>query len=263
MTETDEVLRERHGPVEWVIFNRPHALNAMTNAMEDRLITIFHDVNEDRAVKAMVITGAKGERASFMAGQDFSCLQGVHSTEDFLTLERRGEEVIEALENVRVPTLAAMAGACVGGGALIAAACDVRIAAPSLRFGFPIARTAGNCLALKCYVRLVALLGFAATKEMIFSARLLGTPMLLAASALREVVAEDELLVRAQAIAEELTTLAPLTLWATKQAMNRLRDHWIPSGGDTDLLATCYASYDFHEGVSAFLEKRKPSWIGR
>lgn len=264
IAQTDEILQDRRGGVDWVIFNRPHALNAMTHAMEDRLIAIFAAIDSDRTVKAVVITGASGERPSFMAGQDFSCLKDVHTVDDFLRLEQRGEEVIAALENLRVPTVAAMAGPCVGGGALIASACDVRIAAPSLRFGFPIARTAGNCLTMKCYARLIAMLGAAAAKELIFNPRLLGPEPLMRAGALRETVVDELALTeRAQALAEELADLAPLTLWATKQAFLRLRDHSIPPRFDQDLQAACYTSSDFQEGVLAFLEKRKPVWTGR
>jgi enoyl-CoA hydratase len=259
-----EILRERHGAVEWVIFNRPHALNAMTYAMEDHLIDIFGTINADASVRAVVITGAAGKKPSFMAGQDFSYLAAVNGIEDLLRLEARGEAVIDALEALRVPTLAAIAGACVGAGALLAAACDVRIGAPSLRFGFPIARTAANALSLKSLSRIASLLGPAQTKELIFNPRLLGAPALMAACALREIV-EDEaaLLPRAQAIAEELAALAPLTLWATKQGMTRLRNNALANTKDEDLLIACYNSHDFHEGVAAFLEKRKPVWTGR
>jgi len=262
--DVPEVVEKRQGDVLWLIFNRPKALNSMTRGMEDILIHRFRAVNDDKSIKALIVTGAPGKKPSFMAGQDFSCLQGVSTIDDFLELERRGEDVLEALENVRIPTLAAMAGAAVGGGALIAAACDVRIASSSLRFGCPIAKTAGNCLSHKCYARLAALFGLARAKEFLFNPSLLGAEALFLTGALREIVdGEDELWSRAQQIAEELASLAPLTLAATKQALHRIRDRSLPAEGEEAMLKSCYMSDDFKEGVAAFLEKRRPAWIGR
>lgn len=259
----DEILTEQHDGVLTVTFNRPHALNAMTNAMEDRLIAIFDAVNTDDSVKALVLTGAPGSRPSFMAGQDFSCLQGVEGRDGFLKLEQRGEEVIAALEAVRLPTLAAIAGVCAGGGAILAAACDVRIASASARVGCPIAKTAGNCLSYKCYTRLADMLGIARAKELIFNPRLINAESLLACGAIREFVQDDaQLMPRAQEIATELAALAPLTLFATKRAFLLMRDQAIPKTGEEDMFASCYLSEDFREGVSAFLEKRKPAWRG-
>jgi enoyl-CoA hydratase len=147
---------------------------------------------------------------------------------------------------------------------LIAASCDVRIATPSLRFGFPIARTVGNCLTIKNLARLAMIMWRAATKELIFDARLRSADELKAIGAIREVVADEQSLVaRAEQIAEGFVELAPLTLWATKEGMRRLRDATLPIGSDVDLVKTCYLSRDYQEGVAAFMEKRKPLGIGR
>ncbi|CAO3357749.1 enoyl-CoA hydratase [Azospirillum palustre] len=258
-----EILTERRGAVEWVIFNRPRARNAMTPWMEDRLIEICRAVDADPTVKALALTGAAGDKPAFMAGADLSCLQSVSSPEDFSILETRAEAAAMALEAVRVPTVAVLSGPCIGEGALLASSCDVRIASPSVRFGFPIARTVGNCLSVKNLARLSALLGTARTREMIFSARLLSAADLAAAGAVRTVVAgEDELAAHGQQVAEELAALAPLTLWATREGLRRLRDNSLPRDIDGDLLRRCYLSADYQEGIAAFLEKRPPVWSG-
>lgn len=107
------------------------------------------------------------------------------------------------------------------------------------------------------------LLGTARTREMIFSARLLGAADLAAAGAVRTVVAgEEELTAHGQQVAEELAALAPLTLWATREGLRRLRDHDLPRDIDGDLLRRCYLSADYQEGIAAFLEKRPPVWSG-
>lgn len=259
-----EVLQARFGPVMWLAFNRPKALNAMTHAMEDALTAVFRAVNHDAGVRALVLTGLPGVKPAFMAGADMGDLDAVTTPEEAVASERSAEEVTAALEAVRAPTLAAMTGPCVGMGALVAASCDVRVAASSLRFGFPIARTVGNGLSALNYARLTALVGPARTKEMVFSARLLDAATLESAGALRETVPDDaDLLPRAEEIAADLATLAPLTLWNTKETLRRMRDAAIAGVEDQDLLMACYGSKDYHTAIRAFATRTRPVFTGR
>ena len=154
----NEVLVERRGDVVWLTFNRPDARNAMTFAMYERMAEVAGEVNADRGVRALVLTGAGG---AFVAGTDISQFSGFTKNEDALEYEARMDAWMSALERVRVPTIAALRGAVVGGGAAIAAACDLRIAAPSARFGVPVARTLGNCFSMANLVRLSSLVGVA------------------------------------------------------------------------------------------------------
>ncbi|SDR53884.1 Enoyl-CoA hydratase/carnithine racemase [Paraburkholderia fungorum] len=259
----NEILQKRENGVHWIMFNRPESRNAMTVGMEQTIIEVSRQINEDPEVKAVIFTGAPADRPSFMAGADFDSLKKATTPEEFVKLERNGEAVQIAVEQIKVPTIAAMAGACVGGGALLAASCDVRIASPSVKFGLPIARTVGNCLSVQNYARLTSTLGYALTKDMIFSARLLTADDLLGVHAIREIVSDADLHSKAEEIAEQLKTLAPLTLYATKEALRRLRDQPVAAIPDDDLISACYASSDFREGVAAFMEKRKPRWLGR
>ena len=263
MTQSSFIRSEIRAGVLWVLFGRPQALNAMTADIEHALLEICLNVNDRPNIRAVVFSGAPAAHPAFMAGADFGALETATTSEEFVALERGSEALLEAIEAIRVPTVAAMAGACVGGGALLALCCDVRIATPSLKFGFPIARTVGNCLSVKNYARLVENLGMPRVKDMLFSAALLRADDLAQCRAIREVVAEDGLHERAQAIAEQLCALAPLTLWATKTSLFRLRDAAVAPVPDGDILAACYMSADFQEGVKAFLEKRKPVWQGR
>ncbi len=257
----DELMVERKDAVVWITFNRPQARNALTWNMYSRLEAACHDINADRTVRAVVLTGAGGQ--AFVAGTDIGQFRAFKTEQDALDYEARGNLVMSTLESVRVPTIAAIAGACTGAGAALAACCDLRIASPSARYGFPIARTLGNCLSMANYTRAAALIGFARLKDLIMRARLMDAQEMLACGLLSEVTPDEESLpARAQALAQEVASLAPLTLWATKEALRRVRDTLIPEGADSDLIVACYSSKDFKEGVEAFLAKRKPNWTG-
>ncbi|HXS40261.1 MAG TPA: enoyl-CoA hydratase-related protein, partial [Stellaceae bacterium] len=154
------------------------------------------------------------------------------------------------------------AGACTGGGGAIAAACDLRIAAANARFGFPVARTLGNCLSMGNYARLAALIGVAKTKEIIFTARLIEAAEAQALGLVSEVLPDHAaLMARAEELAKTVAGLAPLTLRATKEALHRLMPR-IALGEGQDLILMCYMSQDFREGMDAFLNKRAPQWKG-
>ena len=257
----DELIVERKGAIVWITFNRPQARNALTWNMYNRLETACKEINADRTVRAVVLTGAGGQ--AFVAGTDIGQFRAFKTEQDALDYEARGNVVMRTLESVRVPTIAAIAGACTGAGAAIAACCDLRIATPSARYGFPIARTLGNCLSMANYTRAAALIGFARLKDLIMRARLLDAQEMLSCGLVSEVTPDEQSLpVRAQALADEVASMAPLTLRATKEALRRVRDMLIPEGADSDLIVACYTSQDFKEGVEAFLAKRKPVWTG-
>jgi enoyl-CoA hydratase len=256
---TDDVLYEVRDRIAYVTLNRPRARNALTFAMYEALFEIGGRVADDPAIAAMVISGA-GDKA-FAAGTDISEFRSIKRAEDALAYEARIDRVLAALETCPKPIVAAIAGACTGGGAAIAAACDLRVATADARFGFPIARTLGNCLSMGNYARLSALIGPARVKDMIFTARLMGAEEAKVAGLVSEVLTGHGMLMqRATELATMLANHAPLTLSATKEALRRLAAER-PKGDD--LIIQCYMSQDFQEGMSAFLEKRLPKWQGR
>jgi enoyl-CoA hydratase len=259
ITSMDDLLYKTVDGIGFITFNRPASRNALTFAMYERLAEICGQVDTDRNVKALVLTGA-GETA-FAAGTDISQFRSFATSRDALDYEARIERVLDAVERCRVPTIAAIAGACTGGGAGIAAACDLRIAAPNVRIGFPIARTLGNCLSMTNYARLAALIGAARVKDIIFRARLVEAQEALAIGLVTELTIDyGGLLPRAEAIARQVASHAPLTLQVTKEALRRLRPKL--DGEDRDLILKCYMSRDFREGMDAFLNKRTPEWRG-
>jgi enoyl-CoA hydratase len=257
---SEEIRTERRGGALWIRVDRPAARNAMTFAMYDRIAEVCRDANADASVTAVVLTGT-GE--AFVAGTDIAQFVDFKEAAQALDYERRMDAWLGAIEDLRVPTIAALRGPVVGGGLAIAAACDLRVATPSARFGVPVARTLGNCFSAANLVRLAALVGLGRVKELVLTARLIDAEEARAIGLVSEVVAsEDALEVRVDELAAQLASFAPLTLSATKEMVRRIRARMMPDEA-SDLVALCYTSADFREGVTAFIERRKPVWKGR
>src|SRR5438270_9811827 len=259
-TGANDLLFEVQDGVGRTTFNRPQARNAFTFAMYERLAEVCEQANKDRSIKVLVFQGA-GDKA-FASGTDINQFRAFKTPEHAIEYESRLDRVLATLEQCRVPTIAAIAGAGTGGGAGIAACCDLRVGTKTTRFGFPIARTLGNCLSMSSVSRLAALIGPAGVKDLIFTARFVGAEEAARVGLLNEVV-ED--LPALQQRVEELATVivgnAPLTLRATKQALARLQRRLAREEGE-DLILMCYMSRDFREGLDAFLNKRQPLWAG-
>lgn len=256
----DQILTRQQGRTLWIALNRPAARNALTFDMYSRLADLCSTVPTDGSLGAIVIHGTGGR--AFAAGTDIGQFRDFDGARDALEYEARIDEVLGAVETCPLPTVAALNGACTGGGAAIAAACDLRLASASLQFGFPIARTLGNCLSTANLARLAQLVGAGRLREMIFTARLMQAEEALAIGLVTEILADEAALMdRATALAEHLSGMAPLTLRATKEAFRRLRA--AAPAEDADLIEMVYTSADFRIGIDAFLAKETPSWTGR
>lgn len=254
-----EIVSQVRGQTLWITFNRPQARNALTFEMYDGLAQLCCDVPTDGSLRAVVIHGAGGK--AFAAGTDMTQFRAFDKPQDAADYEAKIEGVLDAVERCKLPTVAAINGACTGGGAAIAGACDIRIATANLKFGFPIARTLGNCLSAANLARLSSLMGAGRVREMIFTARLLGGDEAQRCGLITEVLPdEDALMARADALADTLAQMAPLTLRATKEAMRRIAA--ATRVEDSDLIEMCYMSRDFRHGLEAFLAKQEPDWSG-
>ena len=255
-----DLLYEISDGIGRITFNRPQARNAFTFRMYEQLGEICQQAENDSSVKVLLLTGA-GEKA-FAAGTDISQFKAFSTAQDAMNYESRIERVLSALESSRVPSIAAIAGVCTGGGFTIAGCCDLRIGAANARFGVPIGRTLGNCLSMSNYVRLAALLGPALVKDIIFTARLIEADEARKIGLLGEVLPNyDSLQARADELAHTVASQAPLTLRVTKEALRRIKEKMSPEE-DRELILKCYMSRDFREGMDAFLNKRPPKWTG-
>lgn len=255
------VLYERRGPLAFVTFNRPAARNAMTWAMYESLVDCCDRVDDQPDVRVLVLRGAGGK--AFVAGTDIAQFRAFRSAQDGIDYERRIDAVLDRLERVAAPTIAQIDGVATGGGCAVAAACDLRVCTPASRFGAPIARTLGNCLSAANHARLLDLIGPARLKEMLYTGRLFSADEALAAGLVNRVAPAERLDDAVREIAAAIAANAPLTVRAAKEMTRRVlaRRRLAAADGD-DLIAACYSSADFREGVDAFLAKRAPRWRG-
>ena len=253
---------ETDGPLAFLTFNRPDARNAMTWEMYQSLVDTCDRVDEDHEVRVLILRGAGGK--AFVAGTDISQFQSFHDREDGIKYEERLDLVLHRLERVAKPTIAQVEGVAAGGGCAIAFTCDLRVATPASTFGIPIARTLGNCLSAATHSRLVELMGPSRVKELLFTGRFLDAAEAQAIGLLARVVSADEIGASVRELALTIAANAPLTIRATKEIIRRLAEQRrLAPGADADIVELCYTSADFREGVTAFVEKRKPKWSGR
>jgi enoyl-CoA hydratase len=257
----DDLLYEVREGIGLVTFNRPAAHNALTFEMYDRLGDICAEVKLGGAVKAIIITGAGGR--AFAAGTDISLFQDFTTAQQGIDYEARMERMFAKLERCPAPTIAAIPGICTGGAAVIAAACDLRLATRQLKFGFPIARTLANCLSAANIARVALLTGVGRALDLLLTTRLIGADEALTIGLINELVDTPEaLLQRAWALGAQISTQAPLTMLAGKEVVRRMRANFAAID-DSDLLALCYGSADFREGLHAFLAKRPPKFTAQ
>ena len=257
---TDELTYERRGAVAILTFDRPEARNAMTWDMYQGLFDACEHVDADERVRVLVLRGA-GDKA-FVAGTDIAQFKTFTTPQHAIDYEKSQNRNVGRVEALKKPTIAMIRGFAVGGGASIALACDLRIAATDARLGVPIAKTLGNTLSITTLARIVSYIGPARTKELLFTARLIDAEEGKAAGVFNEVVEPDRLEARTLEVAEQIAANAPLTIRSVKEGVRRLMEHARVADAE-DLVQLAYQSEDFKEGIDAFLNKRPPRWTGR
>ena len=236
-------------------FHRPEARNALTWDMYAALEDACDAADTRDDIRVLIIRGSGG---SFAAGTDISQFADFTSGADGVAYEQRLDAIISRLERVTVPTIAEVDGAAVGGGALLALACDLRVCSPRAKFGVPVARTLGNCLSMANAVRLVHLLGEARVRDLMLTGRLMEVDEARQLGLVTREAPSASLEEATLALGAELCTRARSTITATRTLLQRLRAARLPLTAADDVVEACYGSDDFREGVRAFLEGRPP-----
>jgi enoyl-CoA hydratase/carnithine racemase len=255
--EEGKVLLERTGQVATITLSRPSSLNALTWTMYQQLEAHIENLAQDETIRVVVIRGAG---KAFAAGTDITQFQNFDGQAG-VQYEHRMDGIVEKLYCFPKPLIAAIHGSAVGAGIILSSVCDLRYATAASRFGAPMARTLGNTVSIKNYQHLTEAFGAMRAKEMLFTSRLLSAQEALQCGFLTAIFDEEQIFPQVLEIARQIGTLAPLTIWAAKEANRRIYavEKNIPFD---DVVERVYGSQDFAEGVRAHIEKRKPQWKG-
>ena len=252
---------ERDGPVGRLVLDNPERRNAIGAQMWLGIPRAIDEFNNDATVRVIVIRG-EGTQA-FAAGADISEFEKNRSSGDQVkAYEEATSAAHHAIESVPKPIIALIHGFCVGGGLAVALSCDLRYADASSRFAIPAARL-GLGYGAHGTGRLVATVGHAHAREIMFSARRYDASEALAMGLVNRVLPDAELDAYVQKVVTELAANAPLTMAASKAVINALVE---PKGDFAEAeaaVARCMKSEDYIEGRRAFMEKRAPAFRGK
>jgi enoyl-CoA hydratase/carnithine racemase len=260
---TSKMIAEKDGAIGRLIFNNPARHNAVSLEMWEGVARIVDDFERDDAIRVIVVSGAGGR--AFVSGADISEFKERRASEEAAAAYAKISEGARLrLQETLKPTVAMISGYCIGGGVGTALACDMRIAAEGAKFGIPAARL-GLGYAYDGIKRLVDLVGPAYAREIFFTARQFSAEEALRMGLVNQVVPAAELAAYVDNYCAMIAANAPLTVHAAKIAIREaLKDE---AARDLALckrlVDECFASTDYAEGRTAFMEKRKPVFAGR
>jgi enoyl-CoA hydratase len=252
------VLVERNGQIATVLLNRPQQLNALSDELMGALVEALDQLDRDEAVRCIVLGGSA---RAFAAGADIGQLAQTTPIEMY---SQRRIDHWDQIRSLRTPLVAAVSGFCLGGGCELAMACDLIVASETARFGQPetglgIMPGAGGTQ------RLTRAVGKALAMDVILSGRFLSADEALRAGLVARVVAKEAWLEEARRVARDIAAKGPVANRLAKEAVDRAYEGPLGLGVEYErrLLYLAFASEDAREGLTAFLEKRKPEFKGR
>ena len=259
---TERMLAHSQGGVGWMVFNQPARLNALSLDMWQGIAHILAAYAEDDQVRVVIMRGAGGK--AFVSGADISEFDAKRSTAvQKQAYDRIADRANRALANFPKPLIALIEGYCIGGGLATALFADVRFATPDASFGIPAARL-GLGYAYEGLAKLARIVGPAHARDILFSARRLNAQEARHMGLINFVAERANIEAEALAYARDMAENAPLTLKASKAAL----DAWERGATKADLqtvealVNACFDSQDYQEGRQAFREKRKPGFQG-
>ncbi|MCJ7631506.1 enoyl-CoA hydratase/isomerase family protein [Candidatus Bathyarchaeota archaeon] len=256
----ETIIIKKEDGVAWIIINRPNKLNTLTLEVIREFSTALKEAEFDKKTRCIIITGM-GDKA-FCAGADVTMFKGMttHSATD---LSQRGQRLMEKIETVKKPTIAAVNGFCLGGGLELALACDFRIAVEDAQFGCPEVDL-GIMPGWGATQRLPKIVGLSRAKELIMLGDRIQASEALEIGLVHLVVSRDGFTEEVKSFAKRLIEKPPISLKHAKHAINYGTQKNLNLGLkiETEAFATLTSTKDFMEGLSAFFEKRKPNFKG-
>ena len=259
--ELKNVIYEKSEGIAIITINRPEVLNAFNAETVNEILKCLEDVEKDENVRAVILTGA-GNKA-FSAGADIKAMKGMIPPKA-RQLSKMGYKLCKALENLEKPVIAAINGYALGGGLEVAMSCDLRIAAETAKMG----QTEINIGLIPGWggtQRLTRLVGKTFAKEMVFTGKMIDAKTAYEKGLVNKVVPPERLMEEAKALAKELASKAPVALKLCKMLIDKGLETDLDTALalETEAFGTVASTEDLQEGVSAFLEKRKPEFKGK
>ena len=253
----ENIKYEVKGNIGYLMVNRPKALNALNTDVLNELQQALAEIEADEQVKVVIVTG---EGKAFVAGADIAQMSKLNAVEG-RAMMAKGHKVMNTIEQMPKPFIAAVNGFALGGGCELAMACDIRIASQKAKFGQPevgLGIIPGFCGTQ----RLPRLVGKGMAKYLIYSADMIGADEAHRIGLVEKVVAPEALMAEAEALAAKIASKAPIAIAQAKIAINNGMDMDLKSASQLEVEATtvCFGSEDQKEGMAAFLEKRAPEF---
>lgn len=251
------VLIEVNDHVAVMTISRPEALNAINQDLLLQMEAAIENVEADRQIRVLVITGAG---RSFVAGGDIAAMSRMNSFEGRAFVQL-GQRILGRIENSRMPVLAAVNGFALGGGCELALACDIRYASDRATFGQPEVNL-GITPGFAGSQRLARICGPGVAKDLVLTGRVIDAQQALKIGLVTAVYPADELLPKVMETATLVASRSPVAVQMAKSAINRGYDSTFQTGSqyEVEAFALCMSHADSREGMLAFLEKRKPKW---